>query len=70
MLSPAKGETPEGILIATGSEVDLAVKAQKNLLMLAKMFLLFQCQVLILLKNNQRNTKKVSCQKCQETRSN
>ena len=25
VLSPAKGETPEGILIATGSEVDLAV---------------------------------------------
>ncbi|NTM87850.1 transketolase [Enterococcus faecium] len=31
VLSPAKGETPEGILIATGSEVDLAVKAQKEL---------------------------------------
>ena len=31
VLSPAQGETPEGILIATGSEVDLAVKAQKEL---------------------------------------
>lgn len=31
VLSPAQGETPEGILIATGSEVDLAVKAQKVL---------------------------------------
>ncbi|MGL9741750.1 transketolase [Enterococcus sp. DIV1368c] len=31
VLSPAKGEQPEGILIATGSEVDLAVKAQKVL---------------------------------------
>ncbi|BDP84183.1 hypothetical protein EfmAA610_13930 [Enterococcus faecium] len=29
VLSPSQGETPEGILIATGSEVDLAVKAQK-----------------------------------------
>lgn len=31
VLSPAKGETPEGILIATGSEVALAVAAQKEL---------------------------------------
>ena len=31
VLSPSQGETPEGILIATGSEVDLAVKAQKEL---------------------------------------
>ncbi|MEQ6207657.1 transketolase-like TK C-terminal-containing protein, partial [Enterococcus mundtii] len=31
VLSPAKREQPEGILIATGSEVDLAVKAQKVL---------------------------------------
>ena len=31
VLSPAKGEQPEGILIATGAEVDLAVKAQKVL---------------------------------------
>ncbi|WP_165006708.1 MULTISPECIES: transketolase [unclassified Enterococcus] len=31
VLSPAKGEQPEGILIATGSEVDLAVRAQKAL---------------------------------------
>ncbi|MGM0124212.1 transketolase [Enterococcus sp. AZ194] len=31
VLSPQKGETPEGILIATGSEVALAVAAQKEL---------------------------------------
>lgn len=31
VVSPQQGETPEGILIATGSEVDLAVKAQAEL---------------------------------------
>ncbi|MGX7351486.1 transketolase [Enterococcus canis] len=31
VISPAKGDTPEGILIATGSEVGLAVEAQKAL---------------------------------------
>ncbi|MFV0558319.1 MAG: transketolase [Enterococcus sp.] len=31
VLSPAKGDTPEGILLATGSEVNLAVQAQKVL---------------------------------------
>lgn len=31
VLSPAEGDTPEGILIATGSEVSLAVEAQKEL---------------------------------------
>lgn len=31
VLSPAKGETPEGILIATGSEVHLAYLAQQEL---------------------------------------
>jgi transketolase len=31
VVSPQKGEKPEGILIATGSEVNLAVKAQKVL---------------------------------------
>lgn len=31
VLSPAEGETPDGILIATGSEVQLAVAAQKQL---------------------------------------
>ncbi|HWO97389.1 MAG TPA: transketolase [Bacillus sp. (in: firmicutes)] len=31
VLSPAQGETPEGILIATGSEVKLAVDAQAKL---------------------------------------
>ncbi|WP_313468107.1 transketolase-like TK C-terminal-containing protein, partial [Carnobacterium sp.] len=31
VLSPQSGETPEGILIATGSEVALALKAQKAL---------------------------------------
>ncbi|WP_161877925.1 transketolase [Alkalibacterium sp. MB6] len=31
VLSPSEGETPEGILIATGSEVSLAVEAQKAL---------------------------------------
>ena len=31
VLSPQKGETPEGILIATGSEVQLAVGAQAKL---------------------------------------
>ncbi|OJF95201.1 transketolase [Alkalibacterium sp. 20] len=31
VLSPADKETPDGILIATGSEVSLAVKAQKEL---------------------------------------
>lgn len=31
VLSPAKGATPEGILIATGSEVQLAMAAQKQL---------------------------------------
>ncbi|KAF1296022.1 transketolase [Enterococcus sp. JM4C] len=31
VLSPQKGETPDGILIATGSEVALAVAAQKEL---------------------------------------
>jgi transketolase len=31
VISPQKGEQPEGILIATGSEVNLAVQAQKEL---------------------------------------
>jgi transketolase len=31
VISPQKGETPEGILIATGSEVSLAIDAQKSL---------------------------------------
>ena len=31
VVSPAKNETPEGILIATGSEVNLAVQAQAKL---------------------------------------
>ncbi|MBG9988894.1 transketolase [Aerococcaceae bacterium DSM 111176] len=31
VISPAKGETPEGILIATGSEVSLAVEVQAKL---------------------------------------
>ncbi|MGX7172733.1 transketolase [Enterococcus ratti] len=31
VLSPAKKDLPDGILLATGSEVDLAVKAQKEL---------------------------------------
>lgn len=31
VISPQKGETPEGILIATGSEVALAIEAQKEL---------------------------------------
>jgi transketolase len=31
VLSPQKGETPEGILIATGSEVNLAMEAQAQL---------------------------------------
>ncbi|MGX7092797.1 transketolase [Hutsoniella sourekii] len=31
VLSPAKGETPEGILIATGSEVNLAIETQAQL---------------------------------------
>lgn len=31
VLSPQDGETPEGILIATGSEVALAMEAQKSL---------------------------------------
>lgn len=31
VISPSEGETPEGILIATGSEVSLAISAQKEL---------------------------------------
>src|SRR5699024_5358096 len=31
VISPSEGETPEGILIATGSEVSLAVEAQAKL---------------------------------------
>ncbi|MCW0996323.1 transketolase-like TK C-terminal-containing protein, partial [Streptococcus anginosus] len=31
VLSDAKGETPDGILIATGSEVNLALEAQEAL---------------------------------------
>ena len=36
VLSKQKGEQPEGILVATGSEVNLAIEAQKRLLELGK----------------------------------
>lgn len=43
--SPSQGETPEGILIATGSEVDLAVKAQKNWLKRQRCFCCFYAKL-------------------------
>lgn len=58
VLSPAKGETPEGILIATGSEVDLAVKAQKELAENGKDVSVVSMPSFDLFENNLLNTKK------------
>ena len=59
VLSPQKVNNQQGILIATGSEVNLAVEAQAKLAEEASMYLSCQCQVLIYLKNNLLNIKKV-----------
>ena len=62
--SKQTGETPEGILIATGSEVNLAVEAQAKL---AEAGVDSVCRItaklLICLKHSQKSTRRVSCRK-------
>lgn len=57
VLSPFRNKQPDGILIATGSEVVLAIEAQNELKKMAKMYRLSLCLVLIYLISNQKSTR-------------
>lgn len=57
VVSASAKETPDALLIATGSEVGLAVEAKKHCLQKELTHQLYQCHQWIVLKNSRRNTR-------------